>query len=201
MCNEGMLLIISGPSGSGKGTVVKNLDKTKGYALSISVTTRNKRKGEVDGKDYFFCSEEEFNTMRENNQLLEHAVFCGNYYGTPVNYVQEQIKKGKVVVLEIDVNGALQVKEKFKDSVLVFLMPPNKDELRKRLINRNTETPDVIEKRLKRASEEIKLVNKYNYLVVNEEIYKTVSDIYTIVTAEKLKPERNLSKINVFKGD
>jgi guanylate kinase len=195
---KGMLVIISGPSGSGKGTVVKKLDPEKNYALSISMTTRQARDGEMDGRDYFFCTPENFAQMRENNELLEHAVYCGHFYGTPRKYVEDQINEGKAVVLEIEVNGALQVREKFQDSVLIFLMPPTIEELHKRLVNRNTEDPDVIEDRLKRAYEEIKLIEKYDYLVINDEVLNAVEQIYTIVEAESLKPCRNRSAIKHF---
>jgi guanylate kinase len=193
-----MLVIISGPSGSGKGTVVKRLDPKKNYALSISITTRPPRNGEVDGKDYFFRTKEEFIKIRENNQFLEHAVYMDYYYGTPRNYVQNQISEGKVVVLEIDVNGALQVKKKFSEAVLIFLMPPTIDELNRRLIHRNTEELGVIEDRIKRAHEEIKLINKYDYLVINDEVKNAVHDINTIVEAESLKPSRCKDLIKCF---
>lgn len=196
--SKGMLIIISGPSGSGKGTVVKKIcpnDKTgedqhcnSDFAVSISVTTRKRRQGEVDGRDYFFCTEEEFYEKLRNGELLESATFVGNYYGTPRSYVEEQIKKGKTVVLEIEVNGALQVKEKFPDCVLVFLIPPSLKELKKRLINRNTEDIETIEDRLRRAKEEIMLIDKYDYLIVNDNVDDAVEDIKLIVRAEKLKP-------------
>ncbi|MDR2751919.1 MAG: guanylate kinase [Clostridiales bacterium] len=195
---KGMLVIISGPSGSGKGTVVKRLDPSRNYALSISVTTRAPRLGEVDGRDYFFCRQEEFIRMRDQNELLEHAVYCGHFYGTPKRYVQEQIAKGKAVVLEIEVNGALQVRDKFKDSVLIFLMPPTMEELHRRLVNRNTEGALAIEDRLKKANEEIKLVDKYDYLVVNDDIANAVNQIDVIVEAESLKPKRCMDAIKRF---
>ncbi|MBE6013386.1 guanylate kinase [Anaeropeptidivorans aminofermentans] len=202
MNSKGMLVIISGPSGSGKGTVVKRLDPEKGYALSISMTTRKKRPMEVDGKDYFFCTEEDFTKKRDNNELLEHAVFCGNLYGTPRFYVEEQIAKGKAVVLEIDVEGALQVRRKFgRDCVLIFLMPPTMEELTRRLFNRNTEDMLTIEQRIIRASNEIKFINEYDYLVINDEVDTAVKKIDTIVEAEYLKPHRNLFDIDNFKGD
>lgn len=201
MNNRGMLLIISGPSGSGKGTVVKQLDPKKDYALSISVTTRAKRAGEEDGREYFFKTVKEFEDMRNSGELLEHAEFCGNRYGTPLAYVQEQIRRGKTVVLEIEVNGALQVKELFNDAVLVFLIPPTMEELANRLVCRNTEDKETIEDRLKRAKEEIKLVDRYDYLVVNETVESAVSMIDIIVLAESLKPCRNLHAILNFKGD
>jgi guanylate kinase len=196
---EGMLVIISGPSGSGKGTVVKQLDADKGYALSISVTTREPRGGEVDGRDYFFTTEENFHQMREDNELLEHAVFVGHYYGTPRRYVEEQIAKGKVVVLEIEVRGALQVKQKFPEAVLIFLMPPSFDELEHRLTTRGTEDAVTIGARLKKAMEEIPLVDRYNYLVINDEVPKAVIKIDAIVTAERMRPMRSAALLKKFK--
>lgn len=197
-----MLVIISGPSGSGKGTVVKQLDPEKGYALSISVTTRDKRPGEKEGKDYFFRTEEEFAQMRDNNELLEHAVFVGNFYGTPREYVEKQINEGKAVVLEIEVEGALQVKEKFgKDCVLIFLMPPTIEELSRRLFLRDTEDMLTIEQRVTRASNEVKYIDSYDYLVINDKVEKAVKKIDTIVEAEYLKPHRNTKMVENFKGD
>lgn len=189
---KGMLVIISGPSGSGKGTVVKKLD----YAMSISVTTRKKRKGERHGMDYFFISEEEFADMRENDEFLEHIQYVGNYYGTPRRYVEDKIDKGEVVVLEIDVIGALQIKEKFPETVLVFLIPPTLDELVRRLAFRNTESLTEIEGRMLRALDEIDLIDKYDYLVINDDLIKAISEINTIVNAEYLKPHRSKSRID-----
>jgi len=196
---KGMLVIISGPSGSGKGTVVKSLDPKRNYALSVSVTTRSPRNGEIDGKDYFFHTPEEFIHMRDNHQLLEHAVYCNHYYGTPRHYVEKQICDGKAVVLEIEVNGALQVREKFEEAVLIFLMPPTLDDLYNRLVRRNTEDVDTIEDRIKRAHEEIKLISKYDYLVINDTVAEAVNRINTIVEAESLKPIRNQDAIKHFK--
>jgi len=196
---EGILLIISGPSGSGKGTVVKQLDTALGYARSISVTTRAPRDGEVNGRDYFFTTEENFIQMRQENALLEHAVYVSNYYGTPRRYVEEQISEGKVVVLEIEVYGALQVKEKFPEAVLIFLMPPTISELSNRLKGRNTEDDVTIEARLKKSMEEIPFIDKYNYLVINDKVQLAVEKINAIVTAERLKPKRCKVEINAFK--
>jgi guanylate kinase len=198
---EGMLVIISGPSGSGKGTVVKSLCKHmqgNDYALSISVTTRNPREGEVNGRDYFFTSEDDFHKMREENALLEHAVYVGNYYGTPKEYVEKQIEQGKIVVLEIEVYGALQVKEKFPAAVLIFLMPPDLPELAARLTKRGTEDAVTIEARLKKALEEVPLINRYNYLVINDDIPEAVKKIDAIVMAERMKPKRCAVEINNF---
>ena len=196
-----MLVIISGPSGSGKGTVVRELCKNPDYSLSISMTTRAKRKGEVHGKDYFFCKESEFIEKRDNSELLEHAVFCGNLYGTSKAYVEEEIEKGKAVILEIDVEGALQVKEKFNDAVLIFLMPPTMEELYHRLLSRNTENKLTIEQRLIRAKKEIKHIEEYDYLVINDEVLKAAKKINTITMSEYLKPHRNKFSIENFKGD
>jgi guanylate kinase len=191
---KGMLVIISGPSGSGKGTVVKNLD----YALSISVTTRLPREGEIDGRDYFFTTKENFTRMRQENDLLEHAVYVGNYYGTPRKYVESQIECGKVVVLEIEVYGALQVKEKFPEAVLIFLMPPTLSELSRRLYVRGTEDEVTIEARLKKATEEVPLIKKYDYLVINDDVDKATAAINAIVTAERAKPMRSAAAIRTF---
>lgn len=199
--NNGMLVIISGPSGSGKGSVVKSIFPAEGYALSISLTTRDKRRNEVDGVDYFFCTKDEFKHKLDSGELLESASFCGNYYGTPLSYVQEQIEKDNTVILEIDVNGALQVKENFPDCVLIFMMPPTMKELRERLEKRKTEDPEVIENRLKRAEEEIDLIDQYDYLVINDDIEKAADKIRCIVSAEKLKPCRNSLVVDKFKEE
>ena len=193
-----MLLIISGPSGSGKGTVTKKLLPSQGYALSISMTTRQKRPEERNGTDYFFCTPEEFHTVRDADGLLEHATFSGNYYGTPVSYVNQQINEGRTVVLEIDVIGALQVKSKYPEAVLVFLMPPTFRELRHRLECRGTEDEDEIERRFRRAWDEVAMLPKYDYLVINDAIDQAVEDINLIVSAERLKPRRSSGKINHF---
>ena len=184
------MVIISGPSGSGKGTVVKELDFAKGYSRSISVTTRQPREGEQHGRDYFFTTPELFIRMREENELLEHAVYVGNFYGTPRRYVEEQISEGRIVVLEIEVNGALQVKEQFPDAVLVFLMPPTIEELSNRLVKRATEDAVTIDARLNRALEEVPLIKAYDYLVINDTVEQAVIKIDAIVTAERLRPKR-----------
>ena len=200
MKRKGMLVIISGPSGSGKGTVVKQLHRDD-FALSISMTTRAKRPGEVHGKDYFFCSKEEFIAARDSGQLLEHAEFVGNMYGTPKQYVEDQVKNGKAVFLEIDVMGALQIKEKFEDSISIFLIPPTIEELSHRLIGRQTEDPDTILRRLKRAKDETNYINDYDYLVVNDKIDNAVARIHTIIDGEYLKPHRNQEYILYIQGD
>lgn len=198
MDKNGLLVIVSGPSGAGKGTVVSELIKYNNYALSTSVTTRTARNGEIDGVHYFFRSNQEFEKMIEENQLLEYAKFCEHYYGTPIFYVEEQLKKGKNVILEIEVQGALQVKEKFKDAILIFLTPPNIMELRKRLEKRATETKEKIDMRMKRAKEEIKLINKYDYIVINNFVSEAVLDIDNIVNTEKKAAKRHIDLIDIF---
>ena len=201
MDKAGILMIISGPSGSGKGTVVDELLKNDKFALSISATTRNPRPGEIDGKHYFFKTKDEFKNLIEENMLLEWACFCDNYYGTPLKYVTERLDEGKNVVLEIEVQGALQVKEKYPEAVLVFLIPPTLDELRKRLTNRGTETDEVIEKRIARAGEEIELIDRYDYVVINENVEEAKEDILKIVCAEKMNIKRNENIKKIFKGE
>ncbi len=196
--SKGMLLILSGPSGSGKGTVVNRIRDDENLSVSISVTTRTPRVNEIDGVNYFFRTKDEFYDMLRNDALLEHALFLGNHYGTPREYVEEQIDNGKTVILEIEVNGALQVKEKFPEAVLVFLLPPTFTELKNRLINRATESRETIEERLKRAREEVKLADKYDYLVINDNIERAADDIRLIVSSETLKTKRSQEKITEF---
>lgn len=198
MNKKGLLVIVSGPSGAGKGTVVSELIKNKSYALSTSVTTREARQGEIDGVHYFFRSTEEFKKMIEKDELLEYAQFCENYYGTPMFYVEDQLKQGKNVILEIEVQGALQVKERYKDAILIFLTPHNINELRNRLENRATETIDKINMRMKRAKEEIKLINKYDYIVINNIVEQAAIDINNIVESEKMSAKRHSDLINIF---
>jgi len=193
---EGLLIIVSGPSGAGKGTVVKKL--IPNYALSISVTTRKPRISEQDGREYFFVTKEEFSKMLEDDNLLEHAEYVGNYYGTPRKYVEDQISQGKVVILEIEVVGALQVKEKFPDAVLVFLIPPTLDELEQRLAGRKTEDAAEMRGRLDKALKELELVDNYDYLVINDSVSLAANRINAIVTAERLKPTRCRAEIRDF---
>ena len=178
---KGLLVILSGPSGAGKGTVVKQLVTNERFALSTSMTTRAPRAGEVDGRDYFFANVKEFEDMIVNDQLLEYAQYVGNYYGTPRQYVTEQINAGKVVLLEIEIEGALQVKAKFPDAVLIFLVPPNMQELKRRLEERNTETDEVIAHRLSRAQEEMAQSYKYDHVVINDTVTLAVARIQEVV--------------------
>lgn len=197
---KGVLLIISGPSGSGKGTIVEQLVSELGYCVSISATTRNPRPNEKDGIHYFFKTKEEFEKMIDNGELLEHAAFCGNYYGTPKKYVEEQLESGKNIILEIEVHGALQVKKKYNDAVLIFTMPPTLTELRRRLEFRGTETKEVIDARINRAEEELEFLPDYDYIVINDTVDEAVKDVDCIVKAERMKCSRNPELKNKFKG-
>lgn len=194
-------MIISGPSGSGKGTIVERLCAQDDYSLSISATTRKPREYEENGVHYFFHTREEFEQMQERGDLLEWAEFCGNYYGTPKKYVVEQLQAGHNVILEIEVQGALQVKKIYPDGVLVFLVPPNLEELGNRLTKRGTEDKETINRRLRRALEEMELVENYDYVVINDTIEQATADIRTIVQAEKMKCSRNQNIRKIFKGE
>ena len=178
MNKRGILAIISGFSGAGKGTVVNKLLEKDNYAVSISATTREPRQGEVDGKNYFFKSRDEFENMIENNQLIEYAEYVGNYYGTPRDYVFKKLEEGYDVILEIEMQGALKVKEKFPETALIFITPPSADELKKRLVGRGTETIEQIDKRMSRAVDECDYMNKYDYIVVNDDLDECVDEIH-----------------------
>lgn len=187
----GFLLVLSGPSGSGKGTVSQQLMKeNKEIVFSTSVTTRTPRPNEVDGDNYFFASIEEFEDMVENDDLLEYAFVHTNYYGTPKKFVFDEIEKGEIVLLEIDVQGALQIKEKYKEAVFIFLLPPTMSELKNRLIKRDTENKEEINTRYKNAFKEIDFVGEYDYFVVNKEVSQAVKDIENIIAAERLRVKR-----------
>ena len=171
MNKEGILIVVSGFSGAGKGTIMKALlERYDNYALSISATTRNPRPGERDGREYFFKTVEDFEKMIAKEELIEYARYVDNYYGTPRAYVEEQLDAGKDVILEIEIQGALKVKEKFPDTLLMFVTPPNARELKSRLVGRGTETMEVIESRMNRACEEAEGMSAYDYLVVNDEL-------------------------------
>ena len=194
MSNKGLLLVISGPSGAGKGTVCNAFrEKHPECALSVSATTRAPRPGEVDGVNYFFMTQEDFRNKINNDGFLEHAVFCGNYYGTPKDAVMEMIDSGKDVILEIEVQGAMQVKEKCPDAVLIMLLPPSFAVQEARLRGRGTETEEVIQKRLARTREEVPLIGHYDYVVYNQDggVEKCADDIRAIVRAEQSAVRRH----------
>ena len=182
MKNLKKLIIITGPSGVGKGTVVKDLlDRNKDIWLSISATTRNPRVGENDGLNYYFISEERFKDMIDKKEFLEWAQFAGNYYGTPLSTVNEKIEKGFIVLLEIEVEGAKQIKEKFPESLSIFLLPPSKEELEKRIRNRGTEKEEAIDRRLSRANYEIASSNQFDFVLTNHDVDETVKEVFKII--------------------
>ncbi len=196
--NKGLLLVVSGPSGAGKGTVCRALmDKYPDIHMSISATTRNPRPGEVDGVNYYFTKEEDFRSMIDNHELIEWACFCQNYYGTPRKKVEALLAEGKDVILEIEVQGAMQVKSKFPEAVFIFVMPPSLEELERRLSGRGTESPEVVAERLKTALWECSNMDKYNYILINETdcVDQAVEDFASIIKAEKQRMERNGSWI------
>ena len=182
MKNLKKLIIITGPSGVGKGTVVKELlDRNKDIWLSISATTRNPRIGEKDGENYYFISDERFKDMIDKKEFLEWAQFAGNYYGTPLSTVNEKIEKGFIVLLEIEVEGAKQIKEKFPEALSIFLLPPSKEELEKRIRNRGTEKEEAIDRRLSRANYEIASSDAFDYVLTNHDVDETVKGVFKII--------------------
>lgn len=202
MNKEGILIVVSGFSGAGKGTIMKALlERYDNYALSISATTRNPRPGEEEGKAYFFKTTEEFEKMIAKDDLIEYAMYVGNYYGTPKAYVEEQLCTGKDVILEIEIQGALKVKEKFPNTLLLFVTPPSAEELRKRLEGRGTETQEVIDGRMKRAIEEAEYMDQYDYLVVNDELDVCVEEMHHLIQGEHERCFRNQTFIEHMKRE
>lgn len=192
MKRKGILIVVSGFSGAGKGTLVKKLiEEYEGYALSISATTRQPRPGEEDGREYFFLQKEQFERKIAENGLIEYACYCENYYGTPREYVEQQLADGKDVILEIEIQGALKIKKQYEDALLLFVMPPNAEELRRRLEGRGTETKEVIDKRMRRAAEEAEGIEVYDYIVINDDLDICVRQLHEIITAAHNTPDRN----------
>ena len=192
MRRKGILIVVSGFSGVGKGTLMKQLVHSyDNYALSVSMTTRQPRPGESAGKEYFFVSREVFEKTIAENGLIEYANYCGNYYGTPKEYVEKQLEKGKDVILEIEIQGALKVREQFPTALLLFVMPPSAQELKKRLEGRGTETKEVIDKRLKRATEEAEGIENYDFIVINDKLEECVKEMHGLILAAHETPDRN----------
>lgn len=188
--DKGLLIVISGPSGAGKGTICKALVEREDYYISVSATTRSPRAGEVDGKSYYFLNKEDFIKKIESGDFLEHAEVHGNLYGTPKSSVLEKLDEGKDVILEIDIQGALKVKENYPDGVFIFILPPSMEELKNRLIGRGSETPESLMTRFNTAFKEINYISKYNYAVVNDEVDAAVEKIEGILLAERCRVDR-----------
>lgn len=192
---RGILVVISGFSGAGKGTIMRELIKKYDYFLSISATTRKPRDGEVHGKDYYFQSKEEFQQMIQEGELIEWAEYVGNYYGTPKKYVEEQLSQGKDVLLEIEMQGGMLVKEQFPDALLIFISPPSADILKDRLTGRGTESREEIEKRLMRAVEEVKYMKDYDYIIVNDVLEDAVEKVNDLIKYDHYKSCNSLDLI------
>lgn len=202
MKHRGILIVVSGFSGAGKGTLMKRLMQTyDNYALSVSMTTRTPRVGEEEGVSYFFSTNEQFERTIAEDGLIEYACYCGNYYGTPKAYVEEQLEAGKDVILEIEIQGALKVKEKFPESLLLFVTPPDAKELERRLVGRGTESEDVIRSRLARAYEESEGIEAYDYIVVNDNLERCVEEINQLVEAARRAPVRRESFIKEIREE
>ncbi len=197
MDNKGMVIVLSGFSGAGKGTIMKHLLAAYPgeYALSISATTRSPRPGEVDGREYFFKTREQFEDMIRNHELLEYASFNQNYYGTPKDYVEKLLDEGKDVILEIEVQGALQIRKIFPQALLLFVTPPSGDILKERLLGRGTEDIDVVMQRLSIASRESLLMEQYDYIIINDDIEQAVSGVHSLIESEHERVLRNTSFI------
>lgn len=202
--SRGILVVVSGFSGAGKGTVMHRLlEKYENYALSVSVTTRAPRSGEEDGREYFFRTREEFEKLIREDALIEYAQYVENYYGTPRSYVEEKLEEGKDVILEIEIQGAQKIKEKIPEAILVFVTPPSMEELKSRLIGRGTETMDVIKGRLQRAAQESEGMDQYEYLLVNEKdkVEECVDRLHQIIQNEHLRTQRNVSFVKKIQED
>ncbi|QSB51520.1 guanylate kinase [Leuconostoc falkenbergense] len=197
MTHRGLLIVLSGPSGVGKGTVRKAIFEEDGidFQYSISATTRSPRKGEVDGEDYFFVTREQFEERINNGDMLEYAQYVNNYYGTPKSFIDQTLASGRDVFLEIDVQGALQVKSKMPEGIYIFLTPPDLTNLRSRLVGRGTDSSEVIEKRVAAARDELKMMINYDYAVENDVVSRAVDRIKAIITAERLRVTRVFEQI------
>ena len=202
MDRKGIIIVVSGFSGVGKGTLMKELvARYDRYALSISATTRDPRPGEVNGREYFFLTNDEFEKLIRENGLIEHAGYVNHYYGTPRKFVEEQLDKGRDVILEIEIQGALQIKEQYPDAVLLFVMPPSASELKTRLEGRGTETEQVIAQRLNRAREESVGIENYDYIVINDDLDECVTRVDEIIRSAHNTPSRNLDFINEIRNE
>ncbi len=194
--NNGRLIVFSAPSGCGKGTMLAEILKNEDYCVSVSATTRQPREGETDGVNYYFLSKGDFLQKVADSEFLEYAEYCDNYYGTLISEVDGKLSEGKNVILEIEVQGAMKIREKRPDAVFVFIAPPSISELRRRLRKRGTETEEVIEKRVSQAAGELSYAEKYDYVIVNDDLDDAVSDFFAVMRAEKLRTKYSENTIN-----
>ncbi|MBR1815804.1 MAG: guanylate kinase [Lachnospiraceae bacterium] len=201
MNKEGFLIVVSGFSGAGKGTVVKKLVEEYGYSLSISATTRAPRDGEEDGREYYFKTVAEFQNLIDYNGFIEWAQYVDNYYGTPRKFVENEMKEGRDVILEIEVQGAMNVKKQYPNALLIFVTAPDAASLKERLAGRGTETEEVINKRMKRAAQESDDIDAYDYIVINDEIEECVKTIHSIIVSNKSLKKNNLEFIDKIKSE
>ena len=201
MAKKGSLIVISGFSGVGKGTVVKKMVAEYGYSLSVSATTRAPREGEVDGREYYFKSVDEFRNLIDYNGFIEWAQYVENYYGTPRKFVEDEMAKGHDVILEIEVQGAMNVREQYPDAILIFITAPSAKGLRERLAGRGTESEEVIDKRMRRAVEESEDMQQYDYIVVNGDLDTCVHSVHSIIVGRKCLRENNLEFIEEIKNE
>lgn len=201
MSKKGILVVLSGFSGAGKGTIMKEVIKRYPYFLSVSATTRKPREGETDGVEYFFHTRNEFETMIENGELIEWAEYLGNYYGTPQKAVEQQLAEGKDVLLEIEMQGGMLVKEQFPEALLLFVTPPSFAELEQRLIGRGTETKEEIARRMQRATEEVAYMSSYDYLIINDELEQAIQDVHHIIQTEHMRVANNNQLISCFEEE
>lgn len=202
MSDQGILAVVSGFSGAGKGTLMKALlEKHHNYALSISATTREPREGERDGREYFFVTREKFEEMIREGELIEHAQYVNNYYGTPRQYVFQQMADGRDVILEIEIQGALKIKERFPEALLIFVMPPSADELKRRLMGRGTESMEVIDRRMRRAAEEAAGITSYDYILINDALDACVEEMHQLIQTQHKKVSQNLDFIEQMQSE
>jgi guanylate kinase len=194
--SKGRLIVFSAPSGCGKGTMLAEILKDENYCVSVSATTRSPREGEVDGVNYYFMSKGDILQKVADSEFLEYAEYCDNYYGTLMSEVDGKLNEGKNVILEIEVQGAQQIREKRPDALMIFILPPSVSELRRRLKKRGTETDEVIEQRVSQAAREIKVASKYDYAIVNDALEDAISDFFAVMRAEKLKTQFSENTIN-----
>lgn len=192
MYSDGLLIVISAPSGTGKGSILKLLkEKNDKIRFSVSATTRKAREGEIEGVNYFYKTPEQFNQLIKDDQLIEWVEYCNNFYGTPRDFVENSLKQGYDVILEIEVKGAAYIKKQYPDCVSIFILPPSFDELESRIAGRGTETNDIIKKRLEKAKKEVEYLNDYDYVVINDNIDDAATKINNVIWAEKVKLDRN----------